>query len=177
MRLDHIVVDVEFLVKPGMDHRHVIALEIVVDVHLPVAVNAPFLRCHIAHRLGGQRCAACREIRQKVRQRLSLEIEGGEDERSPRGHLHRLQVKVARAKVLIRLHEMHGHGRHPSGISPVATRARFRSPLPLVRANTRAENTGPSPRVGEGHRSAGCAGRRTARGRWSLPTCRSRRGR
>ena len=50
VRLDAVVVVVELLVQPRVHDREVIALEVVVDVDLPVAGDLPLLAHHVAHR-------------------------------------------------------------------------------------------------------------------------------
>ena len=87
-----------------MHHRQVVALEIVVDVHLPVAGDVPLLPRHVAHLLAAEGRDAGRHVLEHVEQRRRLAVEVGEDERAPRGDLHRYEMHLRGVEPLDTLH-------------------------------------------------------------------------
>ncbi len=120
---------VELLVEPGMHHRQVVSLEVVVDVHLPVAVDQPGLGRHVAHPLGCQRRGPLGDGVEEVRQRGRLEVEVGEDERPPGGHLHRHQPHGLGVEALAPLHLGRAQQRSIQPVRPAVIAALQRLPL------------------------------------------------
>ena len=104
MRLDAILVVVELLVQPRVHHRQVIALEVVVDVDLPVAGDLVVLPHHPPHALGVEVRRALRDVLEEIAERRGLRIDVDEDERTPACHLHRLQVHVGGREALHTFH-------------------------------------------------------------------------
>ena len=105
-RLDAVLVVVELLEQARMSDREVIALEVVVDIHLPVALDDVVAALDPAH--GGQVVAGFVDLvgdhTDPVGQRRCLVIEVGEDERAQRVDLDRHQAKVCLVEILSAIH-------------------------------------------------------------------------
>ena len=141
-RLDDVVVVVELLVQPRVHHGDVIALEVVVDVDLPVAGDLPLLAHHVAHRLAAKGREARGQIFEDFGERRRLAVHVHEDERPPRRHLHRHEAHRLRVEALHSLHLGRAAQCAVEGVGPavVAALQRVASPAPR-RDGTRAMQT------------------------------------
>jgi hypothetical protein len=104
--LDPVGVVVELLEELRVGDRKVVALQVIVDVDLPVALDqvlTPLDQAHVIHVVAG-RSHLGGDGAQHLQQRRRIGREADEDERAPSVDAHRHQAEVLLAEILRVLH-------------------------------------------------------------------------